>query len=551
VEKIEDHVTNSNFFFVSHCWSWSFHSLFERIQTFVERDPSLENSFFWIDIFAINQHEGLKQKHDLEELSNIISLSKKTLLCMDDKGNVLTRAWCLYEVWKTVTEKKFSDLLILMNPEDDILEVYQHFHMDKAKASFESDRIMILNSIEKKTGLQQMTITIKQSLLESSIEDVLSLELLPNQNSKNIFNSLYCCTQLHRFAGKLEIAEENAKKMNKLAREKLDNQYLAKSMENLGTVLSSQGKYYEAEKLFQEALEIRKNLFGEENPEVISLKAWIANVLKDQGKYTEAEKLAREVLVFRKKLVGEDTLLFASSLSNLASILSSQGKYIEAEQLYREVFTIRKKLLGEEHPLVATSMSWIASLLSNQKKYQESEQLHRETLKLRQKLLGEEHPDVASSMSNLASVLSLQKKYVESEQIHRNVFVIRKKIFGEEHPLVATSMSWIASLLSNQEKYEESEQLHRETLKLRRKILGEEHPDVASSMINLASVLSNQGKYEESEQLLRETLILRKKIYKENHPLINSTLTNLVSVLEKQGKTLEIEKLKKEEPGLK
>ncbi len=47
-------------------------------------DPA--STYFWIDIFAVNQHPGREQEADLSQLAEAISLSTNTLLCMDETG---------------------------------------------------------------------------------------------------------------------------------------------------------------------------------------------------------------------------------------------------------------------------------------------------------------------------------------------------------------------------------------------------------------------------------------------------------------------------------
>ncbi len=77
-------------YFVSHRWGCRFHFIFERLQTFMNLHPELkgESTFFWIDIFAINQHPGQEQQADLSQLATAVSLSSKTLLCMDETGKL-------------------------------------------------------------------------------------------------------------------------------------------------------------------------------------------------------------------------------------------------------------------------------------------------------------------------------------------------------------------------------------------------------------------------------------------------------------------------------
>ena len=49
-------------------------------------DLKEDSTFFWLDIFAINQHPGIEQQADLAQLATAIAYSSKTLLCMDETG---------------------------------------------------------------------------------------------------------------------------------------------------------------------------------------------------------------------------------------------------------------------------------------------------------------------------------------------------------------------------------------------------------------------------------------------------------------------------------
>lgn len=125
------------------------------------------------------------------------------------------------------------------------------FHVDKAQATLEKDRLMIMNDIEKSIGSQQMSMTVKNALLESSLADVASLESSSNLNPETLISSLLSCSQLHRFAGQLTVAEQGAESAFHLAKEKLssDNACIPTSMDNLAIIKNVQGKSGEAEKL--------------------------------------------------------------------------------------------------------------------------------------------------------------------------------------------------------------------------------------------------------------------------------------------------------------
>lgn len=100
-------------YFISHRWGAKFHEellaplaahfgckFFELGRTEV---ADSQNTFVWLDIFAVNQHPATSQADDLANLHNVIRNSKATLMVLDSPALVLTRIWCLYgESWHMI-----------------------------------------------------------------------------------------------------------------------------------------------------------------------------------------------------------------------------------------------------------------------------------------------------------------------------------------------------------------------------------------------------------------------------------------------------------------
>jgi tetratricopeptide (TPR) repeat protein len=83
-------------------------------------------------------------------------------------------------------------------------------------------------------------------------------------------------------------------------------------------------------------------------------------VLQVQGKYEEAEKLNQRALQGYEKELGvrhPDTLM---SVASQASVLQAQGKYEEAEKLNQRALQRYEKELGVRHPDTLTTVSNLA-----------------------------------------------------------------------------------------------------------------------------------------------------------------------------------------------
>ena len=314
----------------------------------------------------------------------------------------------------------------------------------------------------------------------------------------------------------------------------------------MGEVYYSLGLFADARGLHEQAVDIRRSLLGEDNPEVAESLNNLANVLEAQGDYDAAETLHRTSLALRRKLLGENHLEVAESLDDLAWDLFQKGNYDRAGTLYTEALVIRRKVLGEEHIDIAASLNNLAEVFHEKGEYNSAEVLYRQALAMNNKLLGEEHREVATNMSNLANLLRIVGKNEEAEPLHRQALALRQKLLGNDHPDVTSSLNSLAVLLYEKGDYEAAEPLFREALKLRRERLGEFHPRVAVPLTGLAVLLREKGDLEAAEAAFRESLELHKKTLPKGHPNIAHPLHWLGALLCDKDKPEEAEPLLRE-----
>ncbi|MEM9806930.1 MAG: tetratricopeptide repeat protein [Cyanobacteria bacterium P01_D01_bin.56] len=239
----------------------------------------------------------------------------------------------------------------------------------------------------------------------------------------------------------------------------------------------------------------------------------------EQGRYNEAEQLYQESLRFRKQMFGDESLEVTLIFNNLAAMYDKQGRLSESEELYKEALRIRKHLLGDEHTDVAVSCNNLATLYDKQKKYAEAELLHRETLALRRRLLGNEHLDVANSLNNLAQACANQGKHVEAEVLYSEALTICKKLMGDDSPYVALCLNNLAISYDHQQRFDEAVSYSRQSLEMHERLLGDTHPAVAICYSNLAKLLANQGNYDESLQNFNHSLELCETNLGLDHPI--------------------------------
>ncbi|MDD1434838.1 tetratricopeptide repeat protein [Dolichospermum sp. ST_sed6] len=85
----------------------------------------------------------------------------------------------------------------------------------------------------------------------------------------------------------------------------------------------------------------------------------MAFLYKSQGKYDEAEPLYQQALSLRRELLGDRHPDVADSLSNLAALYYNTQRYSEALQSIQLAIQIYEQTLGTDHPTTQNALGWL------------------------------------------------------------------------------------------------------------------------------------------------------------------------------------------------
>lgn len=161
-----------------------------------------------------------------------------------------------------------------------------------------------------------------------------------------------------------------------------DHLYVSAALINLAKLSRDEGKYEESERLYREALAIRKGVFKKRSHPLVAMgEHGLATALRAQGRYDEAEPLHRKALADIERVLGPDHKQVAYVLTDLAFLYHDQGRYDDAEPLYRRALNIREKQLDPFDPDVAASLGFMAFVLSAQGRYDEADTFWRRARK--------------------------------------------------------------------------------------------------------------------------------------------------------------------------
>ena len=107
-------------------------------------------------------------------------------------------------------------------------------------------------------------------------------------------------------------------------------------LNNVGMMLTKQGRLAEAEALQREQLAAQHKQGGDRAPNTLVALNNLAVNLQEQGKLAEAEPLFREVVMARREVSGNNHLDTMIAVGNLGTVLLEQSKLQEAEPLLVE-----------------------------------------------------------------------------------------------------------------------------------------------------------------------------------------------------------------------
>ncbi len=315
-------------------------------------------------------------------------------------------------------------------------------------------------------------------------------------------------------------------------------------LNRVGYYLKRRGRYDEAERLYQHALELGTQVVGEEHPVYAEALFRLGDLFHMRGNYAAAEQCYQRALEIRERVLGPDHPDVALSLHNIALLSDELGKKpSDVEALYLRALAIWEHTLGPDHPDMAEGLNNLASLYRKQRRLTEAEELLKRALLIRKRAFGEESPDLLLSMEALAELYLAQGDDEHAETLLREGLAMCERVLGEAHPHKARFLSNLRELALHRHQYVEAEDYVHQTIAIDAQLLGKDHPYMIEHAADLAHIYALEQRYVEAEQIYQRTLPQAEKTFGAHHAMVATLLTNLADVYVAESKYAEAEPL--------
>lgn len=252
-------------------------------------------------------------------------------------------------------------------------------------------------------------------------------------------------------------------------------------LNKLGDLYSYTGQYTKASKALLEALDVLAESSGEESPDYISAAITLGILYMNQGKYPEAEEIFEVAL----SKMDPSEVAYASLLNNQALVFQSLGLLERAENTFDEIKKLDSLSVGTVHPDYAITLSNLGLVYADLGKFKEAEQVLLQALSI-QKRNGEENTlSYARKLNNLAKVHQLAGFPDDAVPLLEKALSIFRKNIGKNTPEYATTAYNLGVALWKSGEPEKGYSYLKTSAGIRAKVLGKKHPKYAESKLKI------------------------------------------------------------------
>ena len=207
-----------------------------------------------------------------------------------------------------------------------------------------------------------------------------------------------------------------------------DDVLRSKALDGLGDVLVQEGKFRQAQQLYDEALAADRQRGGpDHDANLASTLDALGNADYYSHDFSAGEAVMREALSLHIRVSGYQSAQTAVALNNLGVLLYDSGQYDKARDLYQQALSHYRKVYGEEHPEMATLLNNIGRQVLTDGSLDQGEPLLRQALAMDEKFKGSAHDDLVAPLNSLAMIDAYRGNVRQAlAEIHRAEQIARQ-----------------------------------------------------------------------------------------------------------------------------
>jgi len=241
--------------------------------------------------------------------------------------------------------------------------------------------------------------------------------------------------------GPLTMAQAFDDALNRIDHDLADDPSLQGDLlDDFGEILSNQGEFERAEKMFQRALAIAEKIHGPNDPAVAESLINLAVIADVRGQGGGSKALVERAVAILEAGAATDPEALANAYNALGNIVRNEGDLAGASKYMRRALDLYEQPGSD--PMGRLSLLYnLAIILIDQEQYAEAEPLIREAITLTEETQGVDAAPLTIMLSSLEQILVWRGALDEEFAVGERRVAIARKHFKADHPWLAGALA--------------------------------------------------------------------------------------------------------------
>jgi len=314
---------------------------------------------------------------------------------------------------------------------------------------------------------------------------------------------------LLRSSGELALAEESmlAALRN---RERIDphSTQVVTTLNSLGVTSYDRGDIATAIGYLERAIQTGLEVYPPEDPYLAFVESNLAGMYSDLGRYGEARRMYEDAIEVMEKSVGADSPKLMSALSLLAHLLFTQADHAGAAALYERVLETHLRQHGDAHSHTLKAKANLANAYYEIDRLHDAETLLREVLEVELNRPDRAVDQVVNATAGLGALLHRKGDHEAAEAYALEALALAEQAYGTDHIKVAYRLQNVVSVQIGAGKLDAAQAGVSRLREMTTREYGQRHPRVAEILAFEAQIAAKRGDADRSRARRREAFEL-------------------------------------------
>jgi tetratricopeptide (TPR) repeat protein len=335
-------------------------------------------------------------------------------------------------------------------------------------------------------------------------------------------------------------------------------------LSNIGNVLYRAGRFEEAIRTFQKALEASTAAPATCTHRMLEVASTLNSlgVLSFHLPKAETDKALayyEESLMIRRTALGHNAVtkeiattvsrrmdsltkllccsipnlslaLFLGQLNNIGRIYYMKGDLDQALRIYSNALSLRRQLFGNDHLDVAAIFYNSGQTLHQKGRLDEAMELYGGFLRIARKRLGHNHRDVAIMLKCMAQIHHERSEFNDACKLYQEALRVGQAALGLNHPEIASTLNKLGNCLYEMGDTEGALKIYQEGLKVERAVLNPSHPNIVVTLTNIGQIHKLLGEYHSALLMYKEAVGIQQRNQDSSTTDIAATLSAIALI---------------------